>query len=284
MIGFYKRNMDFLVENSVLPDKRRYIIKTEGPKHFIDLDHYGNDSLSLEDWVPIYWSKAKEKYGQDTLMEYGILPWNIQWMMRKLEKAFLNKDIKLILKYSSELGHYVSDAHVPLHTTENYNGQLTNQHGIHGLWESRLVELQFENYDFFVGKAIYQENPLRTIWEVIYESHQFLPQVFELEKVATDSIGKANKFSIERRGAAIQKNYSSQFSDVYHGLMGGMVQKRMRKSVLMVGSLWFTAWVNGGQPNLDSLIVDKILMNRETKDSIRAYQNEILKLNRSHEH
>jgi hypothetical protein len=42
------------------------------------------------------------------------------------------------------LGHYIGDAHVPLHTTSNYNGQKTNQHGIHGLWESRIPEQLFD--------------------------------------------------------------------------------------------------------------------------------------------
>ncbi|MBL0103970.1 MAG: hypothetical protein IPP51_09590 [Bacteroidetes bacterium] len=43
-----------------------------------------------------------------------------------------------ILYYSANIGHYVADAHVPLHCTENYNGQMTGQSGIHGFWESRL--------------------------------------------------------------------------------------------------------------------------------------------------
>ncbi|MBK8081207.1 MAG: hypothetical protein IPK25_13565 [Saprospiraceae bacterium] len=31
-----------------------------------------------------------------------------------------------------------------------------------------------------------------------------------------------------------------------------MVEDQMRSSILAIGSLWFTAWVNAGQPDLDS--------------------------------
>ena len=48
-------------------------------------------------------------------------------MLYKLTNAFKEKDLIRILKFSAEIGHYISDAHVPLHATENYNGQFTNQ-------------------------------------------------------------------------------------------------------------------------------------------------------------
>lgn len=284
LIGFYKEHIDYLKESSVLPDKRRYILESEGPKHFIDLDHYQIDSLSVAQWVPAYWKDAKEKFSRDTLNEYGILPWNIQWVMRKLEEAFKKKNSYKILKYSAELGHYVSDAHVPLHTTENYNGQLTNQHGIHSLWESRLVEIHFEEYDFFVGKAKYIERPLMSTWEIIFKSHSLLPEVLVLEKVATDSLGVQKKYGFEKKGDYIRKVYSHQFSELYHMLMNGMVQNRMRKSVLAVGSFWFTAWVNAGQPDLKNMDVNKIKLFHETKDSLKTYDQKLLNIHRTHDH
>ena len=39
----------------------------------------------------------------------------------------------------ADLGHYLADAHVPLHTG-NYSSQRTNQTGIHALWETHNVE------------------------------------------------------------------------------------------------------------------------------------------------
>ena len=67
--------------------------------------------------------------------------------------------LQRILRISAEIGHYIGDAHVPLHTTENYNGQLSGQEGIHAFWESRLPEMFSDEFDFFVGTSeLYHES------------------------------------------------------------------------------------------------------------------------------
>ena len=38
MIGFFKENIQFLSENAVNPDSRRYAVEGEAEKHFIDAD------------------------------------------------------------------------------------------------------------------------------------------------------------------------------------------------------------------------------------------------------
>jgi|TARA_B110000483_G_scaffold129466_1_gene155184 hypothetical protein len=96
--------------------------------------------------MPKKWSDAVEKFSEDTLLAYGIVPWYIQTVYNRLVKAFEQKDINYILKNSADLGHYVSDAHVRLYTNKNYNGQLTNQKGIHAFWESRLPELFSDDF------------------------------------------------------------------------------------------------------------------------------------------
>ena len=152
MIGFYKNNIDYITKAAVNPDKRRYAEEEEGARHYLDADHYGDSVFAA---LPRSWVEAVDKYSEDTLQAYGILPWHIYTMYHRLRDAFAVRDPSLILKVSAELGHYIGDAHVPLHTTENYNGQLTGQEGIHGLWESRLPELFSSEYDFMVGRAEY---------------------------------------------------------------------------------------------------------------------------------
>ncbi len=139
---FYKENINYLTEKAVNPDMRRYIIKEEAPRHYIDLDVYGDSAVYK---LPRYWKEAVEKLTEDTLNAYGVVPWHINRVSYQLSLAFLNKDAKSILRFSADLGHYIADANVPLHTTENYNGQFTGQYGIHGFWESRLPELFFNN-------------------------------------------------------------------------------------------------------------------------------------------
>lgn len=93
---------------------------------------------------------AVQKFTEDTLQAYGIVPWYIPVMYRRLVNAFKRGSVDRILYYSAEIGHYIADAHVPLHTTLNYNGQLSGQHGIHAFWETRIPEHSAEDYDHFV--------------------------------------------------------------------------------------------------------------------------------------
>lgn len=253
MFGFYKDHMEYITEHAVDPDKRRYAVKGEAECHYIDIDHYALPGQDIFEIVPRTWTAAVEKFGNDTLHAYGIVPWNIQWVQRKLQKAFENKNTDLILKYSADLGHYIGDCHVPLHTTENYNGQMTGQKGIHGLWESRLVEINSEDYNYFIGKSNYIKNPLDFTWAAVKQSHVALDSVLRYEKELTQSFDSDKKYSYEQRGNVTIKTYSYEFSQAYHERLNGMVERRMRDAILAVGSFWYTAWVDAGQPDLTKL-------------------------------
>ena len=253
MIGFYKKNIEYIASEATRPDKRRYAIKEEAARHYIDIDHYGENPFEV---VPRKWKDAVEKFSEDTLQAYGIVPWHVNLMIMRLTDAFKANDAKSILKISTELGHYIGDAHVPLHTTENYNGQLTGQHGIHGFWESRLPELYFENYDFLVGRAEYIEKPLDKIWEIVQASFNAKDSVLLFESNLRKDFPNDQVYSYEQRGASNIKTYSQDYSSAYNKMLDGMVERRFQASVFNLGSFWFTAWVNAGQPNLDNLIIN----------------------------
>ncbi|WP_304237467.1 zinc dependent phospholipase C family protein [Jiulongibacter sediminis] len=248
LLGFYKQNIDYITENAVNPDRRRYAVEGEAPRHYIDLDVYPLDVQ--EDLKTLSWSQAVEKYTEDTLMAYGIVPWQVVRMKYQLTEAFAKKDIRNILRLSADAGHYIADAHVPLHTTENYNGQMTDQYGIHGFWESRLPELFSDEYSFWLGKADYIENIHSSIWKAVGESHAALDSVLNFEKEITQKLPQDKKFTITERNGQTIRNYSKEFSEKYHRMLNDQVERRMRGSVKMVGDFWFTCWVDAGQPDL----------------------------------
>ncbi len=250
MISFYKKNIRSIEEDAVNPDRRRYIIPEEAARHYIDLDDYG-DSAAFR--LPKYWKDAVEKFGEDSLRSHGILPWNINRVYYELKDAFLIRDPEKIIRLSADLGHYVADAHVPLHTTKNYDGQLSGQNGIHAFWESRLPELFSDQYDFFVGKAQHLDNVQLTAWKIIAHTNQALDSVLQVEKQLSEKWGD-KKFNFESQGRQTIKVYSADYSKAYHQLLSGMVERQMRAAVLMTGSIWYTAWVDAGQPDLKSLI------------------------------
>lgn len=247
MSRFFKKHIEFIREHSIDADKRRYVVTEEGSRHFIDLDRYGEAPL---DSIPMHWNDAIKKYSEDALRENGILPWQIYLSYLQLLEAFKERDASRILRVATDLGHYIGDAHSPLHTTENYNGQLTNQIGIHGFWESRLPELYAQHYSFFVGKASYIDSPLRKAWEIVEKSFVLSDSVLTIEAKLNKEFPESQKYVYESRNNILNRSYSKEYSKAYHTALNGMVEQQMQSSIHILGSFWYTAWVNAGQPEL----------------------------------
>lgn len=250
MLGFFKQNIDYVTDNAVNPDQRRYAVVGEAPRHYIDLDDYPD---SLKAVLPkMNWKQAVEKFTEDSLLAHGIVPWQIQRMKFQLTQAFMQRNQKDILRIATDLGHYIADSNVPLHTTRNYNGQLTNQLGIHGFWESRLPELYSKDYDLFIGKAEYENNIQERSWSSVLNANAALDSVLRFEKMLSIKIDEDKKFTIEERNGQTIKTYSRNFSKEYHKMLDNQVERQMKASVKMISDIWFTAWVDAGQPDLST--------------------------------
>jgi len=248
--GFYKDHVDYLSEHAVDADKRRYVDTAEAARHFIDVDQYGYRPF---DSIPVHWTAAVEKFTERRLIASGILPWQINRTYYQLVHAFGEKDLRRILRHSADIGHYIADAHVPLHTTSNYNGQLTNQVGIHAFWESRLPELFTENYDFFVGRATYIASPLDEAWRIVKESFSLVDSVLAVEARLHQEFQSDRKYAYVERNRVLIRTYSEAYSHRYHDALSGMVERRMRSSIIITGSFWYSAWVDAGQPDIRQL-------------------------------
>ena len=251
MMVLYKPQIDFLSEHSVDPDKRRYAMKQEGQRHYIDIDYYGKYPFKE---LPRKWTTAATKFSEDTLYKYGTVPWWIQIMQTQLTKAFKEKNQFKILKLSADIGHYISDAHVPLHATLNHNGQLTDQKGIHAFWESRIPELLAEKeWNFFIGKAAYLRNAPSFMWKRILESSLAADSVLQFEKELSAEFPTDQKFAFEKKNNNTARQYSTAFTIAYNKKLNGMVERRMQQSIYAVASFWYTCWVDAGQPDLTNL-------------------------------
>lgn len=332
MIGFFKKNIEYITEHSIDPDKRRYATKHEGVRHYIDIDHWDkipfpNVPRDFEEAIikhcDVFWIKApgdtirfRKEISEDSIFfrarnielksdyklfvkywknvikplyyeeewklsgydfdEYfgtdyfrrnpgeilivdnfsmhGIVPYHLESMLERMTRAFRDKDHNALLRLTSEFGHYVSDAHVPLHTTVNYNGQLTDQVGIHAFWESRIPELFAEKeFDFFVGKADYIENTRDFIWNIVIKAHSHLDSVLLIEKRLSKTFDSDRIFCFDERLGQTIRIQCPEYAKAYSNAMGSMVEDQMRAAIHATGSLWYTAWVNAGQPQLDKM-------------------------------
>ncbi len=263
MLMLYKPNIEFITEHAVDPDKRRYAVAAEGPRHYIDIDHYGKYPFKE---LPHNYKEAIAKFSEDTIIANGIVPWYIQIMLGRLTKAFKEKNFSSIMKNSAEIGHYIADAHVPLHASSNHNGQLTDQIGIHAFWESRVPELLADKqFDFFIGKAQYIKDPGKFIWDRVLESGREADSVLSIEKELSYRFPGDKKYSFEERNNIVVRQYSSAYTTAYNKMLNGMVERRMRQAIFAVASFWYTAWVNAGQPDLSDL-VSQSFSEKDLKD------------------
>ncbi|MBK7607125.1 MAG: hypothetical protein IPI18_07935 [Saprospiraceae bacterium] len=65
-----------------------------------------------------------------------------------------------------------------------------------------------------------------------------------------------------------------EYAQAYQQAMSGMVEKRMRQAILAVGSIWYSAWIDAGQPNLAKMskseTPDKAMEDEDLEKAFRA--------------
>lgn len=189
----------------------------------------------------------------DNFSSYGILPYFLESYYHQLVEAFRQKNVDRILRISTEIGHYIGDASVPLHATENYNGQLTNQIGIHAFWESRIPEL-FADSDFdpIISKARYLVDPKTYFWNLVLQSHQLSHDVLRLEKQLSKSYPRDQQYCHVERLERTIRTQCEGYAQEYRRSMNGMVEDRWRLAIASIGNVWYSAWLDAGSPSLES--------------------------------
>ncbi|ERJ59972.1 zinc dependent phospholipase C family protein [Sphingobacterium paucimobilis] len=252
MAFFFKKNIKIITEKAVDADKRCYIDTVESPRHFIDLDRYEDI-----DTLPIHWSKAVEKFSERRLIAQGVVPWQIVRTYQNLVSAFKVKNERKIIQHSADLGHYIADAHVPLHTSSNYNGQYTDQIGIHAFWETRLPEMFSKDYNYFIKSADYVADPLKTAWQIVRASNALVDSVLHIEKELSLLFKESERKGYIERNSQLIYTYSDAYATRYHQSLNGMVERRLRASILQVASFWYSAWIDAGQPSLSNLKINE---------------------------
>ncbi|GAA4445474.1 hypothetical protein GCM10023188_48710 [Pontibacter saemangeumensis] len=266
--GFYFKHHNYLISKSVRPDERRNDDPAEAPRHYIDIDVYGDEAINT---MPEAWEAAAARYTADTLLKYGIVPWHVVVVQERLTNAFKEQNADSILYYSADLGHYIADAHVPLHTTVNYDGQLTAQKGMHSLWESKLPELFAQTYKLQGKKATYLPDTEKQIWQVVRHTYSLIPQTLSYELEVSKEFTPEAKFDQVERNGKMRQYYSDAFAEAYQQKLGSMVEDQMRAAAQQVASFWYTAWVDGGKPDMDKLMfqaltkADKKQLKQEKK-------------------
>jgi hypothetical protein len=207
--------------------------RKEGPRHFLDLEPYGDP-----DHLPHTLEEAQTKVGGD-YYRLGVLPWIIQDRWRDLVDAFRGGDPAKVALATAILGHYIADAHVPLHTTVNHDGQLTNQRGVHSRWESGLVERYLVAEDLPVPLAQPDAAFLDRPWDWLKASNALVPQLLEDDREADRSTPESN------RG----KQRTQAYWLIFWGKQGPVVKQQLQLAGEHLGEAVLNAWMVAGRPS-----------------------------------
>ncbi len=236
---FFEKHRAFIVEHSVDPDLWRNAgFEDEPPRHFVDMDAYGPPPFTA---VPRDFDAAVATHGKDFVLKNGTLPWRGQEFYDKLVKAF--DDVKAgrpyaldnVSFYAAVLSHYAGDAHVPFHAALNYDGQLTQQHGIHARFESDLYARARERLTVAPAPLTPVPATVRDyFFDTLAASYAFVEGILAADKAA---IGQATEYD---------DAYFAKFETGARPVL----EKRLANSITAVASLITRAWEQAGKPEL----------------------------------
>jgi hypothetical protein len=236
MKAFYDRNRAAIVERAIDPDTWRNAgFDQEPPNHFVDLDAYGKAPFPD---LPRAYDAALQKYGRATLQENGMLPWRTAEFFGNLQRAFERLarggaySLDDITLYSGALGHYLSDAHVPLHAVVNYDGQLTSQQGIHARFESELFERYVSRLTIAPPSIAAIANPRDFSFDALLESFRDADAVFKADRAA---LGTGDE-------------YDDRYFERFYAGAGPVLERRLSRSIAAVAAGLVGAWKAAGSP------------------------------------
>ena len=210
---------DSLAAHASDADNRKSKDKTEGPKHFLDIENFSG--WVSTGWLPQTYDSALAVYGSTALTTDGTVPWTILITVDSLTAAFKRRDFSKAILVASDLGHYVGDGHQPLHITANYDGDQTGQSGVHSRYETTMVGNNQSQIVFTAIPAIYVTDKKNFVFDFIYSTHTYVDSVLIADKANT-----------------------------LWASTGAFTIKLFQNASYKLASLIYTAWVDAGSPNI----------------------------------
>ncbi len=228
---FFEANRQFLIDHANVSDAGMAKDPFERKRHYIYLDKYG---IFPYPTLPHSFKGATELYGKSRVNRDGLLPWQIGEYSLRLTNAFKAQNWEEVKLNAAVLGHYVADATDPLHTTQNYDGQLTGQTGLADRFEIRLID-RFSNFFMLAPQdAVKIDDPTEFAFQIALEAHTWVDRIV-LE---------------DRRSLEGLSSYNEDYFSRFYSQVGSTAMQQINAAAHDVGSYWYTAWLNAGRPAL----------------------------------
>jgi len=213
----------------------------EAPRHFLDIDAYGPPPFTA---LPRDLGAAIEQYGPETVTKNGLLPWRAAEMRGRLVRALeAHKNgqrfgLGNAVYLAAVLAHYVADAYQPFHAVLNYDGQLTNQHGIHARFEDGLPMR-------FASRLTYAPAAPRPILET---------RDAMFEALASGAVLADGLLAADRRAAEGRTEYDDGYYEAFLSATQPILERRTSEAITAVAGVILGGWEQAGKPDLTTPI------------------------------
>lgn len=241
---FYAARAEFVAEHAVDPDMWRIVgLKgdrgEEDPNHFLDID--GLDDPRPFKNVPRDWDAYVAKYGAERANRTGRLPWRVaeiyQLLVARFQEAAKNPagyGVENAAYLSAVIAHYVEDAHQPFHGVVSYDGQATNQRGIHSRFESDLVLRNLATLK--LSPVVIR--PIRNVKDFIFDA------LISGEPLV------ASILDADRKATAGREFYDDGYFAAFLPGVRPVLERRLSEAASGVASVIVAAWTEAGKPAL----------------------------------
>ena len=234
---FFQKYRTTVVEHSIDPDTYRTIGFTEEPpRHFLDMDAYG--AFPFKE-LPHDYNEALAKFGKDTVVKNGLVAWRTEEIYNQLREAFrqlptspyARDNVKL---FSSVMAHYVGDSFQPFHAALNYDGQLTNQLGIHSRFETELFDRYQDRLHVAPAPVVQVPNAREFVFSTLADSFTFVEPIL----------------AADREAATGREAYDDAYFEALWRKTGPIMEKRISGAIGGAASMITSAWIDAGRPAL----------------------------------
>ena len=233
----FERYRDEVIVRVTDPDVWRNAGWEDDPNHFLD---FGMKELGEYPFreLPREYGAALEKFGASLLDRIGRLPWREAEEFGNLRRAFegFKRESQYgpgdVILFSAVAAHYIQDAHQPLHATNNYDGALTGNNGIHARFERDLVER-------FESRLVLKPAPPKpvtsardTAFDALLESYRLVDPIL---KADTDAV-------------AGKDTYDDDYFEKFFTRVKPVLERRLSEAITATASVIIGAWTEAGRP------------------------------------
>jgi hypothetical protein len=223
----------YLGDHGADADKRKRTDKDEFVRHFIDIDNY--EDFRKDHRIPENFNEACTKYGKEFVRKNGTLPWVTDSTYQVLVRDFKAGNWEHAKQTAADLGHYVGDGFMPLHISANYDGQLSNQKGIHSRYEEKMINRHLDSLQLKKARAKRIRDVHSFIFNYLYANNLFVEKLLQADKKAYEKSG--NQYS------------ESYYEDLWLET-NSFTMSLLQKSSNTVARMIYTAWLEAGKPKI----------------------------------